>query len=98
MIFYIEVIASENSQLSHDEARMFNIRQNVLALLFGRFLDEIKGVEKINISFSDNIEKPVISGPVQYVPFILVDWPFDFQEYLALSKYERRSYITETVH
>ena len=99
MIFYIEIGVSFDATLEKEKSKNFNIQQNAIALLFGRFLEPYQnGLNKIRIELSDVLKNPIISGPDKYNPFAIIDWPFNFREYFELSRYERRKYINETLH
>ena len=77
----------------------FNQSTYIITDLFDRYLNQqIKGVRKIRIEFTDKVDILDIYLPESISPICHIHKSFDFDNYFAQSKTDRRKIILETLY
>ncbi len=96
---YTEIVSTFHSTINADKKKKFNLSANVVSSLFDRNLNRhYKGLAKVRIDLSNKKDFYLFSEPCKVSPICHIDKSFDFENYFAQNKLERRKIILETMY
>ena len=91
---YFEVVADHTVANEID----FNKSTQEVTLLFTKnFKQKVKGVNKLVISLATDKDY-LFNPPVKMFPIVIIDKPFDFNNYWSVSEQDRKKIILETLY